>query len=89
MASIVKEGKLLKPIAYVLINAEPKRIEEVAKEIRKIKGVVEASKSYGPYNIVAKIQAENMDQLKEIVASQIRRMESVRSTATMIVIEGP
>ena len=74
---------------YVLINTDPERIEEVAKEIRKIKGVTEASMVYGVYDIIAKIQAETMDQVKEIVASHIRRMESVRSTATMIVIEGP
>ena len=77
------------PIAYVLVNTEPEKMEEVAREMKKIKGVVEASMVYGVYDIVAKIQTETMDRLKEIVASQIRRMESVRSSATMIVIEGP
>ena len=85
----MKEGRLFKPIAYVLINTEPKKMEEVTKEIRKIKGVAEAAMVYGVYDIVAKIQAETMDRLKEIVASQIRRMESVRSSTTMIVMEGP
>jgi len=77
------------PIAYVLVNTEPEKMEEVAREIKKIKGVIEASMVYGVYDIVAKIQTETMDRLKEIVASQIRRMESVRSSITMIVIEGP
>ena len=77
------------PIAYVLINTEPEKMEEVAGQIKKLKGVVEASMVYGVYDIVAKIQTETMDRLKEIVATQIRRMESVRSSATMIVIEGP
>ena len=77
------------PIAYVLINTEPEKMEEVAAQIKKLKGVVEASMVYGVYDIVAKIQTETMDRLKEIVATQIRRMESVRSSATMIVIEGP
>ena len=76
------------PIAYLLVNTEPEKMEEVSKEIKKIKGVVESSMVYGVYDIVAKIQTETMDRLKEIVASQIRRMESVRSSATMIVIEG-
>ena len=77
------------PIEYVLINTEPEKMEEVAGQIKKLKGVVEASMVYGVYDIVAKIQTETMDRLKEIVATQIRRMESVRSSATMIVIEGP
>ena len=77
------------PIAYILINTEPEKMEQVAKEIRKIKGVIEASMVYGVYDIVAKIQTETMDTLKEIVGSRIRRMESVRSSVTMIVMEGP
>ncbi len=71
------------PTAYVLINTEPEKMEEVAKEIGKIEGVVEASMVYGVHDIVAKIQTETMEK----VSSQIRRMASVRGTQTMIVIE--
>ena len=91
LVSVLNEHRLFRPIAYVLITAEPKRLKEVVSEIRKIEGVVEAQTSaytlYGNYNILAKIQAETMDQLEKIVASRIRRLESVRSTATMIVTE--
>jgi DNA-binding Lrp family transcriptional regulator len=76
------------PSAYVLINTEPNKMELVAKEIRKLKGVIETSMVYGAYDIVTKIQTDSMLDLKESVASQIRQMESVRSSVTMIVIEG-
>jgi DNA-binding Lrp family transcriptional regulator len=44
---------------------------------------------YGVYDIVAKVEADSMDKLKEIVTWKIRRLDKVRSTLTMIVVEGP
>jgi len=76
------------PTAYVLINTEPEKMEEVVKDIRKIEGVKEAQMVYGVYDIVATVKTDTMDKLKEIVTWNIRRLESVRSTQTMIVIEG-
>ena len=40
------------------------------------------------YDIVAKVEAESMDKLKEVVTWKIRRLDKVRSTLTMIVVEG-
>lgn len=76
------------PTAYVLINTEPEKMEKVVKDVRKIEGVKEAQMVYGVYDIVATIKTDTMDKLKEIVTWNIRRLESVRSTQTMIVIEG-
>ncbi|RLI30681.1 Lrp/AsnC family transcriptional regulator [Candidatus Bathyarchaeota archaeon] len=75
------------PTAYVLINTEIGAEDAVLKEIRKIKNVVEAYTVYGTYDIIAKVQAESMDKLKECVTWNIRRLDKVRSTLTMIVIE--
>jgi len=76
------------PIAFVLVNAEIGAEEEVLKSIKKVDGVVEAYTVYGVYDIIAKIEADTMDELKEIVTWRIRRLDKVRSTLTMIVIEG-
>jgi len=76
------------PVAFVLINAEIGAEADVVKELRKIEGVEEAHTVYGVYDIVAKIRANSMDRLKEIVTWHIRRLNKVRSTLTMIVIEG-
>jgi len=75
------------PVAFVLINTEIGTLEDVLAAIRKINGVEEAYSVYGVYDIVAKIKAESMDKLKEIVTWHIRRLNRVRSTLTMIVIE--
>lgn len=75
------------PIAFVLINAEIGGEEEVLQEIIKVEGVEEAYTVYGVYDIIVKIGAETMDKLKEIVTWNIRRINKVRSTLTMIVVE--
>lgn len=76
------------PIAFVLINTEIGAEEEVVKQIKKLPAVKEAYLVYGVYDIVAKVEAETMDKLKEIVSWNIRRLEKVRSTLTMLVMSG-
>jgi len=75
------------PIAFVLINAEIGSEGEVLKALREVEGVKEAYSVYGVYDIIAKIEADSMDKLKDVVTWRIRRLDKVRSTLTMIVIE--
>jgi len=77
------------PMAFVLINAEIGSEEEVLKELKKVEGVVEAYVVYGVYDVVAKIRADTMDKLKDVVTWHVRRLNKVRSTLTMIVVETP
>ena len=75
------------PMAFVLINTEIGSESEVLAALKKIEAVVEAYMVYGVYDVVAKVQANTMDKLKEIVTWHVRRLDKVRSTLTMIVIE--
>lgn len=74
-------------MAFVLINAEIGSEEEVLRELLKVEGVREAYVVYGVYDVVAKIWADTMDKLKDIVTWHVRRLDKVRSTLTMIIIE--
>ena len=75
------------PLAFVLINSEIGAEDEVLKALRQVEGVEEAYIVYGVYDIVAKVRAESMDKLREIVTWKIRRLNRVRSTLTMVVVE--
>ena len=75
------------PIAFVLINTEIGSESEVLSALKKIDAVKEAYMVYGVYDVVAKVKANTMDKLKEIVTWHVRRLDKVRSTLTMIVIE--
>jgi DNA-binding Lrp family transcriptional regulator len=76
------------PVAFVLINAEIGSEEEVLKGLQDVEGVKESYIVYGVYDIVAKIEADTMDKLKDVVTWHIRRLNKVRSSLTMIVVEG-
>ncbi len=75
-------------IAYVLINCDLGAEEEIINEIKKIPEVVEVHGVYGVYDIIIKVQSDSMEKLREVITWKIRRIEKVRSTLTMIVIEG-
>lgn len=75
------------PIAFVCITTEPASMVEVLKEIRAVEGVEEAQMVYGVYDIVAKVKGETMDELKQIITEHIQRIDKVRTTFTMIVVE--
>ncbi|MGA3290296.1 MAG: Lrp/AsnC ligand binding domain-containing protein [Candidatus Bathyarchaeia archaeon] len=74
------------PTAFVLINTEVGSESDVLKDLKKVEGVEETSAVYGVYDIVARVKAETMDKLKEIVTWRIRRLDRVRSTLTMIIV---
>jgi len=75
-------------VAYVLINADVGKENDVLKELKTLSSVKEAYFVYGVYDIVAKIETGEVRELKEVVVTKIRRLDYVRSTLTMIVMEG-
>ncbi len=75
------------PKAYVLINVESGFEEDVVHTIRNVPGVEEAYYSYGVYDIIIKVKAETMEQLKEMVTKRVRTIPKVRSTLTLIMME--
>lgn len=74
------------PTAFILINSEIGSENEVLRSIKKINNVKEAYVVYGVYDVIAKVEAETMEKLKDIITWNIRRLEKIRSTLTMIVI---
>jgi len=74
-------------LAILLINADLSAEDSIICELRKIANVKESYVTYGIYDIVAKVEAESMDKLKEIITWKIRRLDKVRSTLTMVVVE--
>ena len=72
--------------AFVLINADIGAEDEVLKELKEMTEVKEAHVVYGVYDIITRIEADTMDELKDIVTSKIRGLDRVRSTLTMIVV---
>ena len=80
------------PIAFVLINSDLGKDVEI---IGKIKEIMESEKDikfelqgvYGVYDIVVKVSSDDSPKLRSIVTNQLRKIENVQSTLTMMVIE--
>jgi DNA-binding Lrp family transcriptional regulator len=81
-------GMCLLPLAFVLVDSKIGVENELVKDLKSMKNVVEAHNIYGMYDIMVKVEADTMDELRNVVHQRIRSLDKVRSTLTMIVIEG-
>ncbi len=73
--------------AFVLINAESGVEGEVLRQIQQIVGVAEARIVYGVYYIVAKVEGSTPEDVREIVIKQIRYLDHIQATLTLLVVE--
>ena len=74
--------------AYVLVNCDLGAEEEIISGLKQIEQVKEVHGTFGAYDIIAKVQAESADKLREAVTWKIRKMDKIRSTLTLTVVEG-
>jgi DNA-binding Lrp family transcriptional regulator len=63
------------PIAFILINSEMGAEGEVLENLKKIKNVKEAHAVYGVYDVIAKVEADSLKELKEVITERIRRLD--------------
>ena len=74
--------------AYVLVNCDLGSEETVIEDLKHIESVREISGTFGAYDIVAKIESPEKDKLRETITWNIRKLEHVRSTLTLMGIPG-
>jgi len=74
--------------AYVLINCDLGSEDKIISDVRKLEHIKDAVGTFGAYDIVAKIEAETSEQLREAVTWKIRKMDKVRSTLTLMEVVG-
>ena len=74
--------------AYVLVNCDLGAEEVIISGLKQIEQVKEVHGTFGAYDIIAKIQAESADKLREAITWKIRKMDKIRSTLTLTVVEG-
>jgi DNA-binding Lrp family transcriptional regulator len=72
--------------AYVLIQTEVGKAALVADEARKIPGVESADDVTGPYDVIVKASAENVDQLGKLVVARIQSIEGITRTLTCPIV---
>ena len=73
--------------AYVLIQTTVGRADATAAEVAKIPGVSEADHVTGPYDVIARVEAETLDQAMTSVVRSIQTLEGITRTITCPVVE--
>jgi len=74
--------------AYVLINCELGSEESIIQELKNLDSVIEVHGTFGAYDILAKIESAQVEDLRETVTWKIRKIDKIRSTLTLMGIEG-
>ena len=81
------------PTSYILINSDLGTDESIIVKIKEIlaneKDIqYEIQGVYGVFDIVLKLSSDDIDTLRSTITNKIRKITSVQSTLTMMVIEG-
>jgi len=72
--------------AYILIQTKAGRVADVAGRISGIPGVVRAEDVTGPYDVIVRAEAENVDDLGKMVVARIQLVEGITRTLTCPIV---
>jgi DNA-binding Lrp family transcriptional regulator len=74
--------------AFMLIQTEVGRAEVVAKQLATLPGVLSADYVTGPYDVVVRIEADTLDDLKTTVVPNVQQVTGITRTLTCPIADG-
>lgn len=72
--------------AYILIQTDVGKAAEVAHEIAGLDGVTQAEDVTGPYDVIVRAEAKNVDELGKLVVSRVQNLPGITRTLTCPVV---
>ena len=72
--------------AYILIQTEVGKAADVATQISDIKGVTMAEDVTGPYDVIVRAEARNVDELGKLVVAKVQSVPGITRTLTCPVV---
>ena len=73
--------------AFVLINAQPDRIADLASDIADVDGVAEVYSVTGDLDLVAIVRVRQHEELADVVTRRIAALPGITHTTTMIAFQ--
>jgi DNA-binding Lrp family transcriptional regulator len=70
--------------AYVLINCDTGTENSIIKQLKEMDSVKEVHGTLGVYDIIAKVETEKPEKIKEAIIGDIRKLDHVKSTLTLL-----
>ena len=74
--------------AYVLVNCELGSEESIIQQLKNVDGIIEVHGTFGAYDILTKVESTTVETLREIITRNIRKIDHIRSTLTLMGIDG-
>jgi DNA-binding Lrp family transcriptional regulator len=71
--------------AFLFINAELLFIEDVINKLKGVPEIADVYKVQGIYDIIARVNSDTEEKLKELVSERIRRIDKITGTVTVII----
>ena len=75
------------PNAFVLLNTELGTEENIIRDLKNLEEVKEVFRVDGVYDIIAKLESDTIDKVKEIIVWKLRNLKGVKSTLTLTLME--
>lgn len=72
--------------AYILVQTDVGKSNEVAKAINEIQGVMNAEHVTGPYDVIVRAEAQDMDQLAKVVLTKVQTVKGITRTLTCPIV---
>lgn len=72
---------------YVLVSVRSGEERDVVKAMRGVPGILRADFTFGPYDVIAEIEAENLQAVGKLVSGTIRATPYVIDTLTCLAVE--
>ena len=72
--------------AYILVQTEVGKAAQVAKDMIEITGVQQAEDVTGPYDVIARAEARNIDALGKLVVARVQAVDGITRTLTCPVV---
>jgi DNA-binding Lrp family transcriptional regulator len=72
--------------AYILIQTEVGKAASVARAIQEIAGVTQAEDVTGPYDVIVRAEADDVDELGKLVVARIQSVDGITRTLTCPVV---
>ncbi|NED97002.1 Lrp/AsnC family transcriptional regulator [Phytoactinopolyspora alkaliphila] len=79
-------GQLVVVQAYILIQTEVGKAADVARQISEIEGVTLAEDVTGPYDVIVRAEADNVDDLGKLVVARVQGVDGITRTLTCPVV---
>jgi DNA-binding Lrp family transcriptional regulator len=73
--------------AFVLVTTRTGEIRDVVRQLTRVDGVIEAHMTFGPYDAIAAIQANDINHLGRILSNSIQPIPGITQTLTLLAVD--